>query len=699
MEIKKLGQMQQDEIFQENLELFLRNSELSREVGCREVENTDLVGRLNDYRENQRSLELFIKKLKEDEIDSCLGEISATSRLKESQKVVRSLERYNEYLKAMLRKYMSVGSRMSEILNGAGDSPHVGFGGESEEEFRESLKTCLKMLEQLSLDVEEQAKYKSRYRQLRAENKELRERVWRLAKVEPAKRTGVEVYLSIVEPGECGGAGEEEASPVGHAPGAREAREQGGESLPAAGAPGTEGPEVVGELDLGYEMESLGYLVKQYKKENFELKQRIFEYEFNNTSLDLEALVESELREKQRELDELEREYSGWVIRLQGENSDLRRVIEIQEREQAEFVDGLTKKNADRVREMQDLHIKLVEEYEEKLREKGKELRRLQSESSRGEEECVEVESLRKIVKSLEEKLAALSCEKHSLAVELERTAGSLKETEQRLGLSEEALRQKSRELGSLKAEQDKTLEQYHHERKLHQKFEQDAHSLRKELDHVLSDMYRSQKKNRPGISGEDGDKISSVESIIRHCKELEGKVDELSEELDRYKSGKSAPSSCSGANSAEIETLFDQVQSLRREREQLKKDIRQRDWAKVEVEILHKRTTEEIDQIKRDNTRLMLENLRLRDSHATQSSNNENRQANSARTSVAESRRESLDKGSADLASQSPEEIHPTNPKPLGPRGSIQSILNLKAPRRPSLLVQQRSHHKEPLS
>lgn len=698
MEIKKIAQMQQDEIFQENLELFLRNSELSKEVGWMEVENTDLLGRLNDYRENQRSLELFIKKLKEDEIDSCLGEISATSQLKESQKAVRSLERYNEYLKAMLRKYMSVGSRMSEILNGAGESsPHVWLGGESEDEFRESLNACLKMLVLLSVDVEEHTKYKDRYKQLRAENKELRERVGRLARVSPAKRTGVEVSVSIVEPGECSGEGVEEASPMDDALGTKEASEQA-ESSPAAGELGPEGPVIGGELDLGYELESLNYLVKQYKKENFELKQKIFEYEFNNTNLDLEAVVESELREKQRELDELEKEYSSWVIRLQGENSDLRRVIEIQEREQAEFVDGLTKKNADKVREMQDLQIKLVEDYEQKLREKNEDLRRLQSDNLRGAKDSVEVESLNKIVQSLEEKLVAISDEKHIIAAELERTAGHLKDTEQKLALSEETLRQKTREIGCLKADQDKTLEQYYHEKKLHQKFEQDAHSLRKELDHVLSDMYRNQKKSRPGISVEEGNKISSIENIIKHCRELEGKVDELSRELDQYKSGKPAPCSGSGANSAEIETLFDQVQSLRKEREQLKKDIRQRDWAKVEVEILHKRTTEEIDQIKRENTRLMLENLRLRDSHATQNSNNENKQANSARASIAESRRGSMCKDYADPTSEISEEGHPTSSKP-GPRGSIQSILNLKAPRRPSLLIQQRSHHKEPLS
>ncbi|KAH8584347.1 repeat organellar [Cryptosporidium sp. chipmunk genotype I] len=700
MEIKKTAQMQQDEIFQENLELFLRNCELNREVGWREVENTDLLNRLNDYKENQRSLELFIKKLKEDEIDSYLGEISAKSQLKESQKMVRDLGKYNEYLKTMLRKYMNAGCHISKILNGGKISSEVLFKNESEDEFRESLKKCLSMLELLSMDVEEQAKYKDRYKVLKLENKDLKTRIEKLVKEKPKKKVRVEVSLSIIEPHKSNGELIIDTKKV------EEIFEQlnSGSVDTALEDEGTNNEEI----DMNYEIDCLHYLIKQYKKENFELKQKIFEYEFNNTNLNVEEIVESELKDKQRELDDLEKEYSNWVIRLQEENSELRKVIEIQEKKQSEFIDNFIKKSREKAKDTQNMQIKLVENYEERLREKDEELRKLKSESIRGEKDSIEIESLNRIVKSLEEKLVTISSEKHFLSLELEKTAKDFKDTEQKLVFSEEAIKQKDKEFDCLKVEQEKILEQYYNEKKLHQKFEQDAHSLRKELDNVLSDMYKSQKKTRSGIVGDsmDSDKISSVEAVIEHCKELESKVDELSCELDQLKSGKSVNCSNSNLNNAEIETLFDQVQGLRREREQLKKDIRQRDWAKVEVEILHKRTTEEIEQLKRDNTRLMLENLRLRDSGVAQSSqkqvffntNSENIQANSTRSSISGDKRELSKKSSSVTAPSNPEEINPVNSNVSASRNSIQSKLNLKAPRRPSLLVHQRNYSEKQL-
>ncbi|KAJ1613107.1 putative coiled coil protein [Cryptosporidium canis] len=674
--------MQQDEIFQENLELFLKNCELSKEVGWRVVENADLLGRLNDYKENQKSLELFIKKLKEDEIDSCLSEITAKNKLQESQKIIGSLEKYNEYLKTMLCKYMSASSRMNQILNGGKILSEMRFGHDSEEDFRENLKGCLETLELLSFDMEEQIKYKERYKQLRVQNKSLRDTIEKLAKLEPIKKVKMEVSLNILEPGESSGEVNSDISK----------EENILDKTDDYSAPKPTGHEADIEqyTDISYEVECSNYLVKQYRKENFELKQKIFEYEFNNTSLNLDELVESELKEKQRELDELEMEYSNWVIKLQEENSNLRKVIEIQEREQSEFIDYLTQKNMEKTKEMQEMQMQLVENYEERLREQSEELKRVKNESQRENENSVRIESLNKIVKSMEEKLLAISNEKQRVLIELEKMTNHLKDTGKRLAINEEALKQKNREFDALKVEQEKTLQQYYHEKKLHQKFEQDAHSLRKELDNVLSDMYKNQKKSRFGTSGEDCDKISSVENIIKHCKELETKVDELNHELEQYKCGKCVSYPNSSINNAEIETLFDQVQSLKKEREQLKKDIRQRDWAKIEVEILHKRTTEEIDQIKRDNTRLMLENLRLRDSSVVQGlshpcSNNENVQANSERTSITGSRRESIIKQSSDLTSSNPEEGNTKNVS----RNSAHSLLNLKAPRRPSLLIQ----------
>ncbi|OII73182.1 uncharacterized protein cubi_02414 [Cryptosporidium ubiquitum] len=690
--------MQQDEIFQENLELFLRNCELNREVGWREVENTDLLGRLNDFKENQKSLELFIKKLKEDEIDSCLGVISATNRLKESQKSIRNLEKYNEYLKTMLRKYMNAGSHINKILNGGKISSEDVFENESEDEFRDNLKKCLSMLEMLSMDVEEQIKYKDRYKLLKVENKDLKARVEKLTRVKASKKVRMEVSVNIVE---FDGPNEESIIDKSKV---EEVFEQVNDE-PTIKVLDDEFKSNE-EIDMGYEIDCLNYLVKQQKKENYELKQKIFEYEFNNKNLDLKTVVESELKEKQRELDELEKEYSNWVIRLQEENSELRRVIEIQEREQSEFIDNFTKKSTEKAKEMQALQIKLVENYEEKLREKNEELRKLKGENLKEEKNSTEIESLNRIVKNLEAKLVDISGEKYRISLELEKTIKDLKEIDQRLVLSQEAIKQKDKEFGCLKVEQQKTLEQYYHEKKLHQKFEQDAYSLRKELDNVLSDMYKNQKKNRSGITVDsmDNEKISSVETVIKHCKELESKVDELTFELDQFKSGKSTSSLSSNLNNAEIETLFDQVQSLKKEREQLKKDIRQRDWAKVEVEILHKRTAEEIEQLKRDNTRLMLENLRLRDSTGAQSSqkqsflnsDNENIQANSARSSITGQKQESLRKGSSEVAPSNLEETNPIISNVSTSRNSIQSLLNLKAPRRPSLLINQRNYHEK---
>ncbi|KAK9172114.1 hypothetical protein CmeUKMEL1_13220 [Cryptosporidium meleagridis] len=687
--------MQQDEIFQENLELFLRNCELNREVGWREVENTDLLVRLNDYKENQKSLELFIKKLKEDEIDSCLGEISAKSQLKESQKIVRSLEKYNEYLKTTLRKYMNAGCHINRILNGEKIALEGPFENESEDEFRENLKKYLNILELLSKDIEEQVKYKEKYKALKTENKDLKGKVENLTRVNPSKKVRVEVSLSIIEPYEP------DVELVKDTQKLEDIFEEiENESVDKS----LEGEDVDNkEIDIRYEVECLNYLIKQHKKENFELKQKIFEYEFNNNKLDVEALIESKLMDKQRELDELEEEYSNWVIRLQEENSELRKVIEIQEKKQSEFIDNFIKKSQEKAKEMQNMQLKLVEDYEERLKEKNEELRKLKGENIEGERNSIEIESLNKIIKNLEEKLVSISSERHRLSLELEKTAKDLKDTDQRLVLSEEAIHKKEKEFDSLKAEQEKILEQYYHEKKLHQKFEQDAHSLKKELDNVLSDMYKSQKKTRSGIVGDsiDNDKISSIEAVIKHCKELEGKVEELGSELDQLKSGKSVTYTNSNHNNAEIETLFDQVQSLRKEREQLKKDIRQRDWAKVEVEILHKRITDEVDQLKRDNTRLMLENLRLRDSGGIQisqkqnlfNSNNENIQANSTRSSISGDKQELLNKGSYETNPSNPEEINRNNSNVSVSRNSIQSILNLKAPRRPSLLVQQRNY------
>ncbi|CUV06711.1 unnamed protein product [Cryptosporidium hominis] len=694
MEIKKITQMQQDEIFQENLELFLRNCELNREVGWREVENTDLLVRLNDYKENQKSLELFIKKLKEDEIDSCLGEISAKSQLKESQKIVRSLEKYNEYLKAMLRKYMNAGCKINKILNGEKITSEGSLENESEDEFRENLKKCLNILELLSMDIEEQAKYKDKYKALKTENKDLKGRIENLTRVKPSKKVRMEVSLTIIEPFELDEELIKDTQIV----------EDVFEQIKNDPVDKSLEEEDIGnkEIDISYEVECLNYLIKQHKKENFELKQKIFEYEFNDNKLDVEALIESKLMDKQRELDELEEEYSNWVIRLQGENSELRKVIEIQEKKQSEFIDNFTKKSQEKAKEMQNMQLKLVENYEERLREKNEELRKLRGENIQGEKDSIEIESLNKIIKSLEEKLVSISSEKHRLSLELEKTTKDLKDTDKRLVLSEEEIKKREKEFDSLKAEQEKILEQYYHEKKLHQKFEQDAHSLKKELDNVLSDMYKNQKKTRSGIVGDsiDSDKISSIEAVIKHCKELEGKVEELGWELDQLKSGKSVTYTNSSHNNAEIETLFDQVQSLKKEREQLKKDIRQRDWAKVEVEILHKHITEEIDQLKRDNTRLMLENLRLRDSGGVQisqrqnllNSNNENIQANSTRSSISGDKQELPKKGSETNPSN-PEETNHNNSNVSVSRNSIQSILNLKAPRRPSLLVQQRNY------
>lgn len=683
--------MQQDEIFQENLELFLRNCELNREVGWREVENTDLLGRLNDFKENQKSMELFIKKLKEDEIDSCLSEISATNRLKESQKTIRNLEKYNEYLKTMLRKYMNIGSHINNILNGGEIFSREVLKNESEGEFRDNVKKCLSMFELVSVDIEEQAKYKDRYKQLKVKNEDLKARVEKLSRIKTIKKVRMEVSVNIVEPDIS-----KEESIVDTSKVEEVYEEFSSSTMFKTLEDEFESKE---EIDITYEIDCLNYLVKQHKKENFELKQKIFEYEFNNKNLDLKAIVESELKEKQRELEELEKEYSNWVLRLQEENSELRKVIEIQEREQSEFIDSFTKKSTEKAKEMQALQIKLVESYEEKLREKNEELRKFKSENLKDEKNCLEVESLNRIVKSLEEKLVAISNEKHRLSLELEKIVKDLKDTDQRLVLSEETIKQKEKELGCLKVEQQKTLEQYYYEKKLHQKFEQDAHSLKKELDNVLSDIYKNQKKTRLGITGDsmDNDKISSVETVIKHCKELESKVDELNCELDLFKSGKSNSYSGSNLNNAEIETLFDQVQSLKKEREQLKKDIRQRDWAKVEVEILHKRTTEEIDQLKRDNTRLMLENLRLRDFNGVQtlqkqsflSSNNENIQTNSTRSSITGEKQESIRKDPSEIIHLNSEESNPVNSNVSTSRSSIQSLLNLKAPRRPSLLIQ----------
>ncbi|KAF7457080.1 repeat organellar protein, possible [Cryptosporidium felis] len=680
-----MGQMEQDEIFLENIDLFLKNRELSEAVGWKEAENTNLLAQVGHLKESQRGLEHFIKKIREDEIDSCLGEIYAASKLKESQNMVRNLERYNNYLKGVIYTCLRVGDRIYGAVNGGKTALELGSENGFEEKLRENLSRFLKISEPLVQDIKERAGYKDKYRQLRLENRGLKERVRELTRVAVEKKVKREVLLNI-----AGSEAVESKSQGIQVPSKHHLLHEKSitETTWADKEPENE------EFCMNYEIESLSYQVKQYRKENFELKQKIFEYEFNNKNLHIDAIIESELKEKQRELEELEKEYSNWVIRLQQENSELREVVRFQEEEHSKLVEDFEKKNVENKRDLDAFYEKYIEEHEKRLQEKNKEIRLLKIENTRGSNESLEIEVLKKRVRSLEAKINTLSGENKTLDFELERAKISIRDADQKLEINNKIIRERDEELSRLREEQEKTLEKYNYEKRLHQKFEQDAYSLKKELDNLLSEMYKNQKKARPGIIADsfDGDKVSSVETIIKHCRELEEKVDSLTKELDAQATGK-LPSN----QSPEIRTLLDQVQSLRREREQLKKDIRQRDWAKVEVEISQKRVFEEVDQLKRDNTRLMLENLRLRDlggtqdpSRAKEDLNNENIQSNSSRSSISSGLRRSIADDPTRSASLNTEKPL-SNPSGSLQKNAAQSMLSFKAPRRPSLLLNQK--------
>ncbi|KAH7649609.1 repeat organellar [Cryptosporidium bovis] len=710
------GKMLKSKVLEENLSLFIENKELSDKICEKEVENVQLLGRISDHEENKKSLEKFISKIREDEVDLYLDSVYTKKRLESSEKVAKSLRKYIDYLKDVIEKCITFSDSINKLINNkykCGDTFLLGnsyLSTHSEEFFREALQNYFKMNNLIYEDLKEELKYRNRYKEQKKENAYLKSKIEDLTEIKILDVTKGEVSLNI---NKKGGKSKLSISKKNMLEITNMDCKLGNNGV-IEGLCGYCNNKKASFSNDDLEKEYLLYSVKQFRKENYTLKQKIFEYEFDSSRVEEVKELELKLEEKQTEIENLEKEYSLWVLNLQEENSELRIIINDQEKKEMKLIENMNNEKEKTKQEYKQFNEELINEYETKLSEKITELNKIRNENMYDNKKNIELEIIRKNLNHSEENLRKFSEENQNLNVKLKKLMKEYEKCEEELHNAEKVIKNANDTISNLKETQIKLNDQLNNEKTLHDKFEQEACTLKKELDNFLSDMYKggTQKKSRGKIIGEaiESERLGSVEIIIGHCKELENKVEELTTQLENIKYGNETMFGAPGgkcskltnnlssghanniSNNAEIETLFDQVQNLKKEREQLKKDIRQRDWARVETEMLQKKTLEEVDQLKRDNARLMLENLRLRDLTGNRNSiqikstvynsnqSDENTQSNSSRSSLNKAVQGEHVKESGVEFNQSECDRKTEN--------SIQSMLNLKPPKRHSLLL-----------
>ncbi|KAH8739401.1 hypothetical protein FG386_000373 [Cryptosporidium ryanae] len=710
-----------NKMLEENLDLFIENKELNAEICRKEIENVQLLGKISDHEENKKGLEKFILKIKEDEIDMCLDSIYTKKRLECSERAVKNLEKYIEYLKDVIKKCIIFSDNVNKLINRDKNASvckfeNVELNADSEEMFRETLKSHFKMNDLLYEDIKEELKYRNKYKQQKRENIYLKNEIERLTETRTLDviEDKVPLYMDIkARKSKLSVSGRSKLEIIN-----LDCLVKNNEEIQGVCGYCNNG-QASSPVNDDSEKDYLLYSVKQLRKENYALKQKIFEHEFNDSVADEVRNLGLKLEEKQKEIEDLEKEYSLWVLNLQEENSELRIIISNQEKEEEEFIKNMNNQSERTKQEYTKLNEDLIKEYEIKLSEKTAELNRIKNENMFGHTKNTELESIKRNLSYSEENLKKFSEENLILSEKLKKLMQDYERCKKELYVSEKEVKSANEVISNLKETQAHLNDKLNHEKSLHDKFEQETLSLKKELDNFLSDVYKgsTQKKNRGKIIGEgiESEHLGSIETIITHCKELENKVEELTTQLEntryeseikagftgaKYQKQNGDPHGSHEGNNAEIETLFDQVQGLKKEREQLKKDIRQRDWAKVEVEMLQKKTLEEVEQLKRDNARLMLENLRLKDltENRNPSQSNENTQINSSRSSLNKfAQGEHTKEGRAEFGkckyNSGVENATAVTENDGGkicnlPRSSIQTILNLKPPKRQSLLL-----------
>ena len=262
--------------------------------------------------------------------------------------------------------------------------------------------------------------------------------------------------------------------------------------------------------------------------------------------------------------------------------------------------------------------------------------------------------------------------------------------------------------IDNLKKELLQISDQYNNEVMSRQRYEQEVYILQRELDSLLNGIHNNH-QSRVDTNDISEHESFSIEVLLKQCEELEKRVEELQKTLEdstcnhcmlsMTEYSKSVGISGSSNSNVEVKVLADQLQNLKREREALKKDIRQKKKKKIEIELMYKKAIEDAEQLKRENARLMLENLKLRDSNYNAANSLYNENCNSNRASIS-SRRSSIigkttdnkisstnaDDGISYKEVKQNQITHNMQNSALN-LSTTKSIMPLKAPKRPSLM------------
>ncbi|KAL7066093.1 hypothetical protein ACR3K2_34780 [Cryptosporidium serpentis] len=741
-------------IFENNSNLFLEYKDLEEILEKQEYENLQLRGSNLRLKENEKQLKLFINYIQDEEIDLCLDRVNFEEQLNNIVKKNEGLSRKIKYLENLLLRCIKSGKKLFCTIEGI----HVTRNNWNisidnlldNEKLGYYVDNFLKMLSLLDNDITVIIKDNRRIKTLLDENNKLKNQIDSLNKeleedldiikdLREFKENSLryknnkdkkQKFYNIKKKDENSKDLDKDKSETNYIVQNSSVffNKEDLEVLKDVSIYGAKEFACACKFtcndkdnkDFNFiELDNLRYALSQYKKENHELKQQLFEYKYN----EVEGI--SSMKEKQTDLLDSDKEstsviekyYEERIEELIKENEELKKIIEIEQQETSNSLDRILNENKNKIEIMEKYQIELVEDYEMRINEQYKEIMKLREVSQEKEQYLVHIECLKRNVESIQDKITIYNNDNLNLKNILEEKTILLENKIKELSQKDQLIANLQNNLNNLKKELLQISDQYSNEVMNRQRYEQEVYILQRELDSLLNGIHNHHQR-RVDTNDISENESFSIEVLLKQCEELEKRVEELQKTLENSTcshcmssmteySKSVCISGCSNSN-VEVKVLADQLQNLKKERETLKKDIRQRDWAKIEIELMYKKAIEDAEQVKRENARLMLENLKLRDSNYNTANSLYNENCNSNRVSIsskrssitgitADSKRSStnIDDGISYKEVKQNQTTHNIQNLAMGKNSALnlstRSMMPLKAPKRPSLMFSAR--------
>ncbi|OII76384.1 hypothetical protein cand_027070 [Cryptosporidium andersoni] len=731
-------------IFGNNPNLFLEYKDLEEILEKQEYENLQLRGSNLRLKENEKQLRLFINCIQDEEIDLCLDRVNFEEQLNDIMKKNEGLYRKIKYLENLLLRCIKGGKKLFCTIEGVNITRNnwdISIDNLFEnEKLGYYVDKFLKMLSLLDNDITVIIKDNRRIKTLLDENNRLKDQIDSLNKeleedlniikdLREFKENSLRYRDNKNKEQKCYNIKKrdedskdlnkdkpemnyivEDSSVFFNKEDLKALKD---ESIYDAKESACACKFTCNDKDNDFnfiELDNLRYALNQYKKENYELKQQLFEYKYN----EIEGI--SSMKEKQTDsLDSdeesillIEKCYEERIEELIKENKELKKIIEIEQQEASNSLDRILSENNNKIERMEKYQIELVEDYEMRINEQYKEIMKLREVSQEKEQCLVHIECLKRNMKNIQDKITIYNNDNLNLKDILEEKTILLENKVEELSQKDQLIANLQNNIDNLKKELLQISDQYNNEVMSRQRYEQEVYILQRELDSLLNGIHNNH-QSRVDTNDISEHESFSIEVLLKQCEELEKRVEELQKTLEdstcnhcmlsMTEYSKSVGISGSSNSNVEVKVLADQLQNLKREREALKKDIRQRDWAKIEIELMYKKAIEDAEQLKRENARLMLENLKLRDSNYNAANSLYNENCNSNRASIS-SRRSSIigkttdnkisstnaDDGISYKEVKQNQITHNMQNSALN-LSTTKSIMPLKAPKRPSLM------------